>query len=183
MNNLSKYAEQAFGREKNTLNIFLNWHLTRFFDMLCYQFLSSMIYERSKIKLAVSTATCRPLSLAVKQSKVRLLVEPVASCGRQVCGAKGCRVVFKKDQWSSSWLLYSPQPHLESKSGQWTTEGDSAWADQKCPYFMSVRTSPPSCSKEPATDSNALQNASVISWSSVWVHPSSLRMLSGSLQV
>lgn len=152
-------------------------------NMLFYQFLSSMIYERSKIKLAVSTATCRPLSLAVKQSKVRLLAEPTASCGRQVCGAKGWRVLFKKDQWSSSWLVYSPQPHLESKSGQSTTEGDSGWADQKCPYFMSVRISPPSCSRETATDSSALQNASVRSWSSVWVHPSSWRMLSGSLQI
>jgi hypothetical protein len=48
---------------------------------------------------------------------------------------------------------------------------------------MSVRISPPSCSKDPARDSRALQNASVISWSSAWVHPSSLRMLSASLWV
>lgn len=133
--------------------------------------------------MAVSTATCRPLSLAVKQSKVRLLAEPRVSCGRQVCGAKGCRVLLKKDQFSSSWLLCSPQPHLESKSGQLTTEGESAWTDQKCPYFMSVRISPPSCSKEPATDSSAVQNASVISWSSVWVYPPSLGMLPRSIKV
>ena len=142
-----------------------------------------MTYARSKIKLAVSTATCRPLSFAVKQSNVRLPAESVASHGRQVWGTKGGRALLKKDQLSSSWLLYSPQPHLESKSGQFTTEGESAWTDQKCPYFPSVRTSPPSCSKEPARDSSALQNASVISWSSVWVHPSSLRMPSGSLRV
>lgn len=142
-----------------------------------------MTYERSKIKLAVSTATCRPLSLAVKQSKVRLLAEPTAPCGKQVCGAKGCWALLKKDQLSSSWLLQSPQPHLERKSSQLTTEGESAWTDQTCPYFMSVRISPPSCSKEPAIDSSALQNASVISWSSVWVYPSSLGRLSGSLKV
>lgn len=85
-----------------------------------------MTYERSRIKLAVSTATCRPLSLAVKQSKLRLLAEFAASCGRQVCGAKGCRVLLTKDQLSSSWLLYSPQPHLESKSVQLATQGESA---------------------------------------------------------
>lgn len=85
-----------------------------------------MTYERSKIKLAVSTATCRPLSLAVKQSKVRLLAEPTASCGRHGRGAKGCRAVLKKDQLSSSRLLCSPQPHLVSKCGQLTTEGESA---------------------------------------------------------
>lgn len=150
--------------------------------ILFYQFLSSMTHERSKIKLAVSTATCRPLSLAVKQSTVRLLAGPTVSCGRQDCGAKGWHELRKKDQLSSSWLLYNPQPHRESKSGQLTTEGQSPWTDQKCPYFISVTISPPSCSKEPARDSRALQNASAISWSSTWVHPSSVRMLSGSLR-
>lgn len=148
-----------------------------------YQFVSSMTHERSKIKLAVSTATCRPLSFAVKQSKVRVSAEPLASGERQVCGGKGWRALLRKDQLSSSWLLQSPQPHLEGKSGQLTAEGKLAGADQKCPYLPSVRTLPPSCSKEPARDSSALQNASVISWSSVWEHLSSRRMLSGSVCV
>lgn len=97
VSHLFRYAEQAFGREQTHSLFFLidTWLVFCFFKkykhaILLHQFLSSMTYEISKIKLAVSTATCRPLSLAVKQSKVKLLAEATAPHGRQVCGAKGC---------------------------------------------------------------------------------------------
>lgn len=141
------------------------------------------MYERSKIRLAVSRATCRPLHLAAKQSRTRSSAAFTEGSWGQPCRTGEPGWPRKQLQLSSSVPPLTPQPHCETKSDHLETRGEPGGTNQQCPYTTSVRTSSPSWLRERATDSRERQNPSATRRYWVWEQPRALTVLAGRLQL
>lgn len=134
------------------------------------------------MRLAVSTATCRPLNFATKQSNARRSGDFTQGSLQQLCGVKGLCWFRKTIHLSFCWLLCIPQPHFETKSDHVVSEGKPDGIDQKCPYTASVRISPLSCSRQQAMDSNEWQKASATNWYCAWEQSRDSKVLVGRLK-
>lgn len=126
------------------------------------------MYCTSRARLAVSTATCKAVSFAVKESSTRgcRSTQTVRGSG------ENCEELVFRYVHRLLWLLFtSPQPQeLEPTLGSsgTTPAGRLQW----WPWVKSIKELPPSCSSATATDSRERQNPSTARRHSVWEHPS-----------